>query len=231
MGWRFGFGRGAALGLVAIVAGASPALAAFPGENGKLAFLRVPPTAYENAGSASEVAVGDLYVMEPDGRRQRRVLRGVADASFSADGRRLALVTESARGSAVTVADADGRARRVLTRRGDLLWAELSPDGRRIVFARRSGDRYGLHAVGVDGSGGRRIALLRATLRGGVGWSPEGERVVVATTTERALRVISVALDGRGVSRIRTFRPSPASLGVWGTSTSHHRVTGWRFRC
>jgi Tol biopolymer transport system component len=93
--------------------------------------------------------------MEADGSGQQRVLRGVAAASFSADGTRLALVGGSERRRSVVVAAADGSAQRVLARGGEILWAELSPDGRRVVFARRHlGRRYGLYAVGVDGRGG-----------------------------------------------------------------------------
>jgi hypothetical protein len=101
-----------------------------------------------------------------DGRR-----RAAGDGHLPGQNGKLAFLSGSASADSgdLWVMEADGSGRRVLARRGEILWAELSPDGRRVVFARRHlGRRYGLYTVGVDRRGARRIAFFRAILRAGV---------------------------------------------------------------
>ena len=66
-----------ALGLAAMLA-ASPAEAAFPGKNGKIAFV-----------SNRDVGGGEIYTMKPDGTGTTRITfptGGSSDPAFSPDG-------------------------------------------------------------------------------------------------------------------------------------------------
>jgi hypothetical protein len=117
----------------ATVASAGPALGAYPGTNGRIAFER---------------ADGFLYSVRPDGTGVRQLGRG-ASPSYSPDGRRIAFRL----GDDVWVMNADGTGRRQVTELGDdsefdPTW---SPDGTRIAFA---------HQFTVGGGG---ISSVRST--------------------------------------------------------------------
>ena len=121
-----------------LAAGASPALGAFPGENGRIAFVREP------AGGDA-----DIWSMNPSGSHQVNLTPDSAanegDPNWSADGRKIAFASDRAsrtqpRLRARLRGLRDGRRRvqrqaghRQRVRRRDPAWA---PDGRRIVFAR-----------------------------------------------------------------------------------------------
>jgi Tol biopolymer transport system component len=227
------FGAAGAASFVALALGAPPALAAYPGENGKIAFLRSPSDEVlsripRDTDLRMRTPPADLYSMNPDGSGRRRLLRRVAEAAFSPDGERLVIVRPSGRETAITLSDADGRARRVLTRGGQLFSAQFSPDGRRVVYVRvdsgrrslerlygpidSAGElrrrlrrmRYGLYTIGVDGTGRRRIASFRGSIVGGASPSPAAGTVAVVTTTSRVSRIVSVGADG-DVSPIQAF--------------------------
>jgi Tol biopolymer transport system component len=133
---------------VALGAIASPAGAAFPGQNGTIALL------HGDISAATAWQLGrpiDLYSMNPDGSRARRLVRDAVGASFSPDGNRLVFLKASDRGgergcpgcvpfrgraSVLTVADSDGTSPRPLTARRHYLAAQFSSDGRGINFVR-----------------------------------------------------------------------------------------------
>jgi Tol biopolymer transport system component len=145
---RLGIVMGITLTLVALGAAASPAGAAFPGQNGTIALLHGDIS----AGTAWQLGRPiDLYSMNPDRSRPRRLVRDAVGASFSPDGNRLVFLKASDRGgergcpgcapfrgraSVLTVADSDGTSPRPLTARRHYLAAQFSPDGRRINFVR-----------------------------------------------------------------------------------------------
>ena len=120
-----------------IAAGSSPALAAFPGQNGKIAFASHPLV-----GGAP-----DIWTISPNGEGQTNLTGDSPAAEFdpkwSADGRRIVFtsnrVTEANPDgdTEVFVMDADGSHVAQLTfNRGRDITATWSPDGRKIAFAR-----------------------------------------------------------------------------------------------
>ena len=147
----------------------------------------------------------DLYVMNADGSKQRRLTTPAGNTTppaWSPDGRRIAFV--SGRGTCIldvrfvsernagtgdvdiSVANADGSGLRRLTRGPGVDCAPAwSPDGRKIAFqrslVRREGDRvvgfeFDIYVINAHGSGERNLTG-DAVSAGGPLWSPDGRRI------------------------------------------------------
>ena len=196
--------------------------AAFPGQNGSIAF-----TTYQYDGNEN------IYAIEPDGTRLRRLTADTGfddDAAWSPNGRRIAFASNRAHPEVacegshprcdydIYVMSADGTNVRRLTddpaNEREPAW---SPDGSRIVFTSTrdqvgvpSSDRYNaeLYVMNADGSGQTRI-----TDRPGVdtqpAWSPDGTRIVFrggpcefGEPVVCLLHIFSVAPGGGAVTQL-----------------------------
>ena len=158
--------------------------AAFPGQNGAIAF-----TTYNLDGNEN------IYSIEPDGTGLRRLTADTGwddDAAWSPNGRRIAFASNRAHPQVacegispncdydIYVMNADGtNVKRLTATPGSDREPYWSPDGRRIVFA-STRDHLGpydanLYVMNADGSGQTRI-----TNDPGVdsqpAWSPGGDR-------------------------------------------------------
>ena len=133
--WRRAVLALGALGLV-LSASVGTASAAFPGANGKLAFI------------SNRDGNNEIYVMNALGGGQTRLTNNAAGEfapAWSPDGSKIAFASFRDGNWEVYVMNADGTGRRNLTRNAtlDFLYgtAVWSPDGRKIVFERdRNGD-------------------------------------------------------------------------------------------
>src|SRR4051794_12312468 len=162
----------AGLALV-LVAMAFPevASAAFPGPNGRIAYLR------ESQGK------GDIYTMDSGGGHKRRVARNATEPTYSANGRRLAfsrsreIASCKCRRPGVYVMRADGSAQRLVVG-GPAATAEpaFSPSGRRLVFASAHAGRNGIYTARLDGSHVRRVVGGRFVAD--PEFSPDGQEIV-----------------------------------------------------
>jgi hypothetical protein len=118
-----------------------------------------------------------IYVMDADGGRPRRVRRDGHEPDWSPHGSKL-VYSRAFDGHGLVVSDADGRHPRALTRRGESpAW---SPDGRRIVFAVRGW----LYTVRADGIGRHRLAAAAAPAMRS---APGAASVTPATGADRGL--------------------------------------------
>ena len=147
-------------------------------------------------------------------------MRGVGDAAFSPDGRRLLLLKGPRSAAAVTVAGADGRSQQALTRPGPYLSLDFSPNGQRIVFtrvdsARRSARDYFERPALAALRTGAKTAILNLMVQ-----SPQIDRTfaALADPTRRA------ALErlGRGNASI-TELAEPFGISLTGMK-KHVRV-------
>ena len=175
------------VGVCGILAtGASPALGAFPGENGRIAFV-----------SERDGVDGDIWSMNPSGSHQVNLTPDSAanDATpnWSADGRRIAFMsnrvsrTNPTGDHEIFVMAADGSHVRQITRNRlddeDPAW---SPDGRRIVFARDFDPVEGevdldVFTVKADGRDERNLTNSRGVNEYAVNWSPNGRMIAFAS--------------------------------------------------
>jgi TolB protein len=165
---------------VAALAGCltSSAHAAFPGQNGKIAFFSI-------TGEG-----GGVYVVGPDGTGSGQVVPQGEDPAWSADGARLAYVRQSSFGGLyVSAADgsAETRLRETFGEVGvsheffDPAW---SPDGGTIAYAwveSRCPPReacvdvsHGIRAIAPDATGDRQLIDAPA---GNPAFSPDGTRI------------------------------------------------------
>jgi Tol biopolymer transport system component len=173
----------AVIGLALLCAG--PAQAAFPGRNGRIAFVA-------NVEKGRQIRTSTL-----GGHRMRVAANVPHDSSrldeatgwpqWSPDGRRIAFD----RGAA-TVMRADGRRKRLVSNQ---VWMPgWAPSGRELIGAGDSAPETKLVRVGLDGSGLRPIPLP-----GGLGsstprWSPDSRRIAYSYGPD----VYSIRPDGTG---------------------------------
>jgi hypothetical protein len=129
-----------------------------------------------------------IRLARPDGSEDHRIAlrNGGSGLAWTPDGKALVYAelqvhrTFSVFGDLSVVDVASGDVRR-LTRGVRAYDPDVSPDGRRIVFARKMGDRSELFTLDLDGSG---LAPLTTSVPGvewsGPRWSPRGDEIVAA---------------------------------------------------
>ena len=190
----------ALLALTAVLGVAGAADAAWPGENGRIAFIR--GETYQG---------GDIYTAAPDGSSVQKLTdTGFEhDPVWSPDGGWLAFTSlrDAAPGVYVMKADGSGSGLRRVTEGSSPSW---SSDGRQLAFVSTKPLR--LMTIHVDGSNLREVLLSSTDFAGfeDPAWSPDGRRIAFsAYSGEPKYRndVFVVNIDGTGLSR--AFRPQP----------------------
>jgi Tol biopolymer transport system component len=189
----------AAVATVAALVSASPAGAAFPGRNGKIAF------ADDSAGSG-------IFTLSPDG--SVALIPGAngpnAYPAWSADGRRIAFMSTRNGNAEVYVMNADGTGQRRLTNNSEFdslpAW---SPDGTKIVFqSQRDGDNE-LYTMNADGTEQTRITN-RPGWDAEPAWSPDGRRIAFARSTIGfPIDLFTMNPDGTDVTQVPTASEHP----------------------
>lgn len=190
---------------VAILGWQAPAARpAFPGENGRIAFV-------EGRGN---VFLNDIFAINPNGSRRQRLTRSHADErspTFSPDGREIAFTKYFGQRSYIYVMNADGSAARRVTHAGGEVEPAFSPDGSEIAYSQYTpGGHADIWAVKSDGSDPRRLTHLPGNELEAT-FSPDGETIAFTHVRSRA----SVDVMNAAGGRIRAL------------TAERRRVVGW----
>ena len=191
--------------LTALPALPSAAHAAFPGENGKIAFT----------------AASNIHTINPDGSGLADLTAGPGDnfnPAWSPDGRQLAFTSNRDGNYEIYVMNADGSNQRRITfdpaTDAEPSW---SPDGQRIVFETNRDGNYELYVMDADGSNQARLTNTPQT-EGSPAWSPDGRKIAFDEGGSAGIFVMNA--DGSGRTRlgtIGTYMPnwSPDGREIW----------------
>lgn len=212
------------VGAAILATGASPALGAFPGENGKIAF------ASDRLG-----ADFDVWTMNPDGSDLVNLTaKSRADdfaPNWRADGRKVAFMSDRVSATnpegdhEIFVMNPDGSGQTQITFNAlddeDPVW---SPNGRRIAFTRDFDPVRGqfdddLFTMGADGSRERRLTRSPGVQDLQAEWSPDGETLAFLSDRDGDLELYAMDPDGSGVRQLTfndadEFRPNWAPDGA-----------------
>jgi dipeptidyl aminopeptidase/acylaminoacyl peptidase len=180
-----------------------PAGAAFPGENGRIAFTENP------YGISTD---DEIYTMLPDGSDRRQLTStsdGAKNPAWSADGTKIAFNCVHRFSYEICTMNADGSGLRQLTPSDGLdgfqpVW---SPDGTKIAFL----TNRDIYVMNPDGSGVSRLTN-DATIEFAPVWSPDGTKIAFERQygTEEPLSDIWVVNASDGASQVN-LTPNSAS--------------------
>ena len=177
------------------IGGATSVSAAYPGSDGKIAFVR-------HRGTSAELP--RIYTVNPDGRSLRALPILGEEPAWSPDGRHLAYMTPQNahhEHTSIYIADANGRHPRRLVKLGrHPTW---SPDGKRLAFSLRGA----VYVVQADGRKRHRITPLPPGRNGPdnePAWSPDGRRIAYAGGTG-TYDLFTVSPNGQGRTQITTI--------------------------
>lgn len=187
-----------ALGLLmaaGILAVSGPVEAAFPGTNGKIAFV------------SNRDGNDEIYTMNPDGSGQTRLTANPAqdaEPAWSPNGRKIAFVSNRTGSAQVHTMNADGSGARRLGAGSSPAW---SPSGTQLVFERR-GDLYRMRA---DGAAVKRITATKR-IEQDPAWSTNGRKIALTVRGSSKDRnsngVFVMNPNGTGFTQITPAKPS-----------------------
>jgi Tol biopolymer transport system component len=161
--------------------------AAFPGQNGKIAFDSDRDTPFNP----------EIYVMNADGSSPTRLTtNAVFDArpAWSPDGSKIAFESQRDGQNAVWVMYADGSAATRLSPHSAMEPA-WSPDGGKVAFSMDGG----IFVINANGTGGTQLTSQPSgTPDGQPAWSPDGTKIAFLRSTNPGYDIYVMSSDGTG---------------------------------
>jgi TolB protein len=192
---------------LAAFAHAGVATAAFPGENGRVAFTKVAGT-----------GASDVYSVDPSGQAEARLTEdGISrNGAFSPDGTRLAYIS----GTSVYIADqyANDPQLAFTVGFGAITEIDWSPDVTKFVAAIENCAEFDcepdIYTVNVDGTG---LTNLTNTLHAerNPAWSPLGSKIVFDSILAGEEDVFTIDPDGTNLDNLTDDITQPAREPDW----------------
>ena len=175
----------------------APGQAAFPGQNGRIAFES------DRDGNA------EIYAMNADGSAPTRLTNNTAldfTPAWSADGTKIAFESTRDGNTEIYVMNADGSGQTRRTNNaasdGDPSW---SPDGTKIAFQSNRDGNFEIYAMNADGSGQTRLTNNAAS-DGFPTWSPDGTKIAFQSHRDAGGNgeIYAMNADGSAQTRLTT---------------------------
>jgi Tol biopolymer transport system component len=169
-----------------------PALATFPGDNGRITFYS------DRDGSWK------IYVMNADGTDTRRLTSRIeidGEPSWSPDGSKIAFTGWVGKYPQIFVMNADGSERTQLTFErgwhGEPAW---SPDGRQLVYTGFN-DSVEIYTMYADGSRRTRLTSTLAN-EDHPTWSPDGRKIAFVSNRDGDNEIYIMNIDGTDIQKL-----------------------------
>ncbi len=225
LGVRVALATALLLAVIMLVLSAA-ADAAFPGQNGKIAFSK------ENFRQGTS----GIFAIDPDGGGQQRLTSGYGySPSWSDDGERVVFVGSSGEGEMefnedIYVMDADGTNRRQIT---DTRAYESSPsffpDGETIAFARYS-ERNGadIFTMKLDGTGLTKLTDDPGFWEDSVAVSPDGGKIAFSRYN-RSSEIFVMDADGSDIANVTKTGRVDEFGADWSPDGRKIAFTSYRF--
>jgi dipeptidyl aminopeptidase/acylaminoacyl peptidase len=186
---------------------AAPAQAAFPGQNGKIAF----DTNRHGFPHNSEI-----YSMNADGSAQTRLTNdpdfldpAIPDGrpAWSPDGAKIAFqsVRDPDPRWEIYTMSSDGSAQTAITttQAEEPAW---SPDGTKIAFSTSRHNNVEIYVMNADGSAQTRLTVTGSVVNHSPAWSPAGTKIAFVTNRDFNSEIYTMNPDGSALTRL-TFDP------------------------
>jgi TolB protein len=180
------------LGLVIASWAASTAPAAFPGQNGKIAF-----TSHRDGQP-------EVYVMNADGSAQKRLTNATANEgpAFSSDGTKIAFESQRDGNREIYVMNADGSGQTRLTNNPAIdRTPAFSPDGTKVAFESFRDFDSEIYVMNADGSGQVNLTNNAANDVGPV-FSPDGSKIAFASNRDGNFQIYVMNANGSGQTNL-----------------------------
>jgi len=163
------------------------------------------PTGSSLAMVASAEGSSDIYTVDRDGRRLRRLTNNRAievGPTWSPDGEWIAFVSDRSGSPQIYIMDKKGKNLRRLTFQGGYNTAPAwSPDGRWIAYESRVGGQFDIWLV--DPSGEVLVPLITHHRSDeSPSWSPDGRKLAFSSTRRGRADVYVVDVNGEQLARL-----------------------------
>jgi Tol biopolymer transport system component len=179
---------------------------AFPGENGRIAYLGGPSR--------------DIYTVRPDGSGTERLISDSVQPSWSASGHRLVYL-HGFPWQVFTIGAHGGNPTQLTHEKGTVGSPHFSPSGRRIVYARTFSHNRAIFTIRSDGSDRRRVVGGEGDYFASPSYSPNGKRIAFRGDFRgKTPGIWTIKPDGSGLRRL-TRNPDLDVFPEWAPDGRH----------